>query len=82
MGFQRDIVPLVGVQGAEPPARSYAVFPQQFLYFLPEPHGQGSLRPIFPTLLPPDADLILTVYFLMHITFRFHYTRFPHQNCP
>src|SRR5437899_12830839 len=26
---------------------SYAVTPQHFLYFLPEPHGQGSLRPIF-----------------------------------
>src|SRR5437764_6145307 len=28
----------------------YAVTPQHFLYFLPEPHGQGSLR---PTLAAP-----------------------------
>src|SRR5436190_24364625 len=29
---------------------NYATRPQQFLYFLPLPHGQGSLR---PTLGPP-----------------------------
>ena len=28
----------------------YASRPQQFLYFLPLPQGQGSLRPIFFTL--------------------------------
>jgi len=27
--------------------RSQAVAPWHFLYFLPEPHGQGSLRPTF-----------------------------------
>src|SRR5713101_5862643 len=27
--------------------RSYAVRPQQFLYFLPLPHGHGSFRPTF-----------------------------------
>jgi len=27
--------------------RAYLLRPQQFLYFLPEPQGQGSLRPIF-----------------------------------
>ena len=26
---------------------NYAFAPQHFLYFLPEPHGHGSLRPIF-----------------------------------
>ena len=33
----------------------YAFFPQHFLYFLPEPHGHGSFRPIFlPTTTVPD----------------------------
>ena len=29
---------------------SYAFIPQHFLYFLPEPHGHGSFRPIFFSL--------------------------------
>ena len=28
----------------------YQLLPQHFLYFLPLPQGQGSLRPIFSTL--------------------------------
>jgi hypothetical protein len=33
--------------------------PQQFLYFLPLPHGQGSLRPIL--IFFEDASFLMTV---------------------
>jgi len=29
--------------------------PQHFLYFLPDPHGHGSLRPVLPRITGPAA---------------------------
>jgi len=36
---------------------NYATRPQQFLYFLPLPHGQGSLRPILFAIMGRGADV-------------------------
>ncbi len=37
---------------------TYAACPWQRLYFRPEPHGQGSLRPMACAPLPDGADCV------------------------
>src|SRR5512146_2242312 len=47
----------------QPRDRLYAAAPWHFLYFFPDPHGQGSLRPTFGSLCltvcvdgPPEPE--------------------------
>ena len=38
--------------------RRYTFVPWHFLYFLPEPHGQGSLRPTFSPVTRGELPLV------------------------
>ena len=46
-GFHRLITPEREKKAEGNPSASFTYLPQHFLYFLPEPHGQGSFLPIF-----------------------------------
>ncbi len=53
----RDMSALLGRGAGQAPAR-----PWHILYFLPDPHGHGALRPTFAnSLLAPDSRLVVTV---------------------